>query len=304
MIFLIVMLVCGVYWAYDFFALRPKRKAQQEKEPTLTSYARGVFLILLIIQLIQRFNLNIVTLLVLLTVGSGAIYLVDKYLTGRQRSGKDPLLVDYAKSLFPVFLVVLLLRAFIVQPYEVPTGSLEPTVMPGDFLAVGQFSYGLKLPILNTTLLKTGEPKIGDIVVFRYPVDESVDYVKRVIGVPGTHVVYKNKVLYINGQKMTQTYVGPGVDVEPYGNIPVNVYEENLMGIKHLINLRPQGGQTTDFDITVPQGYYFMMGDNRDDSADSRVWGFVPEKNLIGQAWIVLFSWSGGPHFDRVGTRL
>lgn len=249
---------------------------------------------------------NFPLILTLAVLISGFIGLLDILLFEKNRrpGQKANWLVDNARSLFPVLLIVWIIRSFIVQPFRVPTGSLEPTVMPGDFLLVNQFSYGLRLPVLNTKIIPISEPKRGDIAVFRWPVNTHIDFVKRVIGLPGDHIVYQNKVLYINGVQVPQHYVGTSVDEEPGLNIPVVQYQENLGGVKYTINVNPAGGETQNFDLLVPAGEYFMMGDNRDDSADSRSWGFVPEQNLIGKAFLIWMSWDSQTHrprFSRVG---
>lgn len=301
------MIIAGIYWLYDSFTAAIKRKKMKVEEPVVVSYARGIFLILAVIIMITVFNISILLLLVILTFGSLIIWMIDKAIFERRRKmlqGKEPLLVDYARSLFPVFLIVLLIRSFVAQPFRVPTGSLEPTIMPNDLLLVSQFSYGLRLPVIQTKILNIGEPKRGDIVVFSHPAVPGMDLIKRVIGIPGDHIIYKNKVLYINGQIMQQTFIKNGYDVEPGMNISVKVMEEDLGTMKHRILIYNQGGETTDFNFTVPQGYYFMMGDNRDNSADSRVWGFMPEKNIIGKAEVIFFSWDHGIQWSRIGDRL
>jgi signal peptidase I len=213
--------------------------------------------------------------------------------------------VENSRGFFPILLIVWIIRSFVVQPYHVPTGSLEPTVMAGDFIAVNQFSYGLKFPIGNPTIMNVGHPKIGDIALFYYPPDPAIVFVKRVIGTPGDHVVYKNKVLTVNGREAKQEVVGSGFDVEP-GQQPIYMQKriEDLNGVKHEIFVLPTGGETQDFDLVVPPGMYFMMGDNRDDSGDSRMWGFVPERNLIGKALLTLLSWDSNNfrmRWDRTG---
>jgi len=243
---------------------------------------------------------------------TGLIALIDRIffykkrrLTGKK---KGPILVEYARALFPVLLIVWVLRSFIVQPYRVPTGSLEPTVMPGDFIAVEQFAYGLRFPMFNKKILNIGEPKRGQIALFYWPKNPKIIFVKRVIGLPGDHIVYKNKILYINGKKMQQRYLHDTNDAASY-MYPrlVAVKEENLDGIKHKIYVQPVGGETENYDITVPAGHYFMMGDNRDSSDDSRQWGFVPEKYLIGKAFVIWMSWDPLKHdirWKRIGRQL
>ncbi len=262
-------------------------------------------------------------ILVVLTTLTGLICLVDKlfFMPGRKaraiaaaRAANShvahivlPKLVEHARSFFPVLLIVLIIRSFIVQPYRVPSGSLEPTILPGDFIAVSQFSYGLRLPVIGTKILKIGEPHRGDIVVFPWPANHKFDLVKRTIGLPGDHIVYQNRVLFINGQEAKQTEASLSFDDEPFGDAPAMRYEEDLMGVKHQILIRNQGGETWDYDFVVPKGYYFMMGDNRDDSADSRFWGLVPESDLAGKAFMIWMSWDSEKHrirWHRIGTLL
>jgi signal peptidase I len=234
-------------------------------------------------------------ILTLLVVLSGIIYLIDVlfFATKRKATGaKQPLLIEYARSFFPVLLIVLLIRSFLAQPYRVPTGSLEPTILPGDFIVVNQFAYGLRLPVLNTKILSIGEPKRGDIVLFRWPSDPRIMFVKRVIGIPGDHIVYKDKVLTINGKVAKQKNLGMDLDQASIMPIPVQIKSENLPNSgEHKIFVRQDYNMSGDFDLTVPADNYFMMGDNRDNSDDSRYWGFVPEKNLVGKAFGTWMSW-------------
>lgn len=245
---------------------------------------------------------DFLSVLTVLTLLSGAIYLIDILLFARKRlaiHGKMPIIIDYARSFFPVLLIVLIIRSFLIQPFRVPSPSLEPTVQPGDFVAVSQFSYGLRLPLLYKKIVKIGEPKRGDIAVFRYPPNPSINFVKRVIGLPGDHVVYKNKQLIINNKLMPQQKIREEKNLE--------IRQENLEGIKHLIQIQPHFDPSGDYDVVVPKGHYFMMGDNRDGSADSRFWGFLPEENLVGKAFIVWFNWDSRDykfHWSRMGTRL
>lgn len=223
-----------------------------------------------------------------------------------KRKQSNHLVFEYAHSFFPILLTIWALRSFVVQPYRVPSGSLEPTVKPGDFIAVSQFAYGLRLPLFHADILKLGKPKRGDIALFRWPVNPRIIFVKRVIGLPGDHIVYRNKVLYINGVKAEQKFIKVTYD---YGDglTPkrvVDEMQENLDGVKHDIYLQPIGGETQDFDVRVPANEYFMMGDNRDDSDDSRTWGFVPNRNLIGRAFGIWFSWNPVEHrvrWSRIG---
>jgi len=250
--------------------------------------------------------------LTIIVIIAGIITLLDKLFWRKERpkNKKPNWIVEYSRSFFPVLLLVWAVRSFVVQPYRVPTGSLEPTVLPGDFIAVNQFAYGLKFPIGNFKLVSIGEPKRGDIVLFYAPLDPSTIYVKRLIGLPGDHVVYKNKTLYINGKKMEQKVIGKGYDDDSTSLAymhPEILKQENLEGVKHNIYVWPQDGLTNNYDLVVPKGEYFMMGDNRDNSDDSRAWGFVPEHDLIGKAMIVWMSWDSVNYrvrWHRIGTIL
>ena len=261
---------------------------------------------------------NFLTILTLVVFITGIVWFYERYYLRpkykKQNGNQDvkitplPAILEFFRSLFPVLLAVLFIRAFIIQPWRVPTGSLEPTIEPGDFIFVSQFSYGLRLPVTNTKILNIGEPKVGDIAVFRWPPNPDIDYIKRVIGAPGDRVKYVDKVLYINGKRMSQTFIShDSADVEPSGDISSYLKQEDLMGVKHNILIHKFGAPAVNFDITVPKGYYFMMGDNRDNSVDSRFWGLVPEKNLIGKALIVFMSWDSADHrirWRRIGNSL
>lgn len=237
---------------------------------------------------------------------SGIVTLLDKFFFAKKRDKetKIPLIIDYSRSFFPVLLLVLVLRSFLVEPYRIPSGSLKPTLQTGDFIVVNKFIYGLRWPVWHKKFFAIKEPERGDLIVFRLPPNPSIDYIKRVIGVPGDHIVYKNKILTINGKTMPQKFVTYALENEPgYGSWKVEEFKENLDGVKHDIYVRPDVS-ATDFDVIVPEGNYFAMGDNRDNSLDSRAWGFVPEENLIGQAFCVLVSWNGETdsiRWDRIG---
>lgn len=239
---------------------------------------------------------------------TGVISALDVFFWSKKRAatGEAPSrTVEYSRSFFPALLAVFVIRSFIIQPYRVPTGSLEPTVMPGDFIAVKQYAYGLRLPVVRKEIVSLGKPVRGDVALFFWPVNEKLRFVKRVVGVPGDHVIYKNKRLTINGKEIQQTFVGDAMSVEP-GESPsfVKHYKEDLLGVKHDIYVRPDEIDKREYDFTIPDGNYFMMGDNRDDSDDSRYWGLVPEKNLIGKAFGVWMSWDANKHwfrFNRVG---
>jgi len=236
--------------------------------------------------------MNFTLLLVILSALTGFIVLLDKLFWAKQRGAgqKEPKIIEHARAFFPVFLAVLALRSFLIEPFRIPSGSLEPTLNVGDFVAVNKFAYGVRLPLLEKKIIKVSEPKTGQIAVFRWPPDPSFDYIKRVIGVPGDVISYHDKQLTVNGKPAKQTFVEYTIDES--SEQTVARYEENLNGVIHNIYINPSD-PAVDFDVTVPKGAYFMMGDNRDDSADSRFWGFVSEENLRGRAFLVWMSWNG-----------
>ncbi|OAI18675.1 S26 family signal peptidase [Methylomonas lenta] len=237
----------------------------------------------------------------------GGFCLYLKYVQQPYPTEKEPLLVEYARSFFPVVLIVLLLRSFLFEPFRIPSGSMMPTLLVGDFILVNKFTYGVRLPVLNTKFIELGEPERGDIVVFRFPKQPTVDYIKRVIGLPGDRIAYFDKKLYVNGQLVKETslgrYQGVGQGVNMTGS---ELLEEDLTGVKHLI-LNTPGAPTVEDVFVVPKGQYFVMGDNRDNSNDSRYWGTVPEANLVGRAFFIWMNWdweNNGIAFDRIGTIL
>src|SRR3990167_1831003 len=225
---------------------------------------------------------------------------------------KRPMVIEYSRSFFPVLLLVFVIRSFIVQPYRVPTSSLAPTVLPGDFILVNQYHYGLRFPIWDIQLFPVGHPQHGQIALFYYPVDHAITFVKRVIGVPGDHISYINKTLYINNQKQPIAFVGNVTRLSDFGQmVTYQDYQENFMGVKHDIFMRSDMPSRDFYDLIVPPGKYFMMGDNRDDSDDSRFWGFVDERGFIGHALLVWMSWNANAahwyqyiQWGRIGNQL
>lgn len=236
--------------------------------------------------------MNFALILLCLSAATGFVYLLDIAFWAKHRSPdqKPNRIIEWSRSFFPVFFVVLILRSFLIEPFRIPSGSLEPTLLVGDFVAVNKFAYGLRLPVWDNKVLSIASPKIGEIAVFRWPPDPSYDFIKRVIGVPGDKISYHNKILSVNGVVAKQTFVEYTMD-ESSGKA-VSKYKEDLNGVVHNVFIRSDV-PAYDFDIEVPQGSYFMMGDNRDDSADSRFWGFVPEAYLRGKAFLVWMSWNG-----------
>jgi signal peptidase I len=260
----------------------------------------------------MNFALLLFTLLVVTGVVSGldALYFRKHRAEGR----REPWWIEYPKSFFPVILIVFVLRSFLVEPFKIPSGSMIPTLLVGDFILVNKFTYGIRVPVINLKVIDIGEPERGDVMVFRYPEDTSVDYIKRVVGLPGDKVVYQNKRLVINGREVPLQGAGDYLlkDKIQY----LKQYTEVLGKARHTILLDqsepaalryvkqfPQRENciynNSGMVCTVPPGHYFMMGDNRDNSSDSRVWGFVPETNIVGKAFFIWFNFSELRRFGR-----
>lgn len=257
-------------------------------------------------------NLDFELILFYATLITGAVALLDIlfFAPRRKRYSKDqstkiPLIIDYARSFFPVLLIVFLLRSFLFEPFRIPSGSLEPTLLMGDFILVNKFDYGIRLPVTHTKLFGNGAPHRGDIMVFRWPPNPKYNFIKRVIGLPGDHISYLNKELYINGQKIPQRFLQESMAEDESGSFWQAIEnQENLLGVKHRIFI-DAGQQSRDLnDITVPEGMYFVMGDNRDRSADSRYWGFVPDNHIVGKASLIWLSWNSAKttvRWNRIG---
>jgi len=244
----------------------------------------------------------------ILVVVTGAIWLIDSlfWAPKRQQQGKEPVVVEYARSFFPIILVVLLVRSFVAEPFRIPSGSMLPTLHIGDFILVNKFAYGVRLPVLNNKFLSVGEPERGDVVVFRYPKNPKVDYIKRVIGLPGDKIGYFNKTVYVNGRPMTQLDKPKDASVERIAPESYQLKSELLGDVEHDVLHNP-ARRLYEGEIVVPEGEYFMMGDNRDNSNDSRFWGSVPEKNLVGKAFLIWMSWdwdAGGIVWGRLGNSI
>lgn len=268
-------------------------------------------------------NFNFELILFYAVVISGVIALFDLIFLAKKRkkayaeSNKDiknppplklPFLIDYAWSFFPVLLLVFLLRAFLFEPFRIPSGSLEPTLSIGDFILVNKYHYGVRLPVSHTEIFPLHKPERGDIIVFRWPPNPSVDFIKRVIGVPGDRISYIDKTLYINGEKIPQEFIENTTNRDDTGDIwDVVEKKENLLGVTHSIYQNKSRSNDDFQDVVVPPGMFFAMGDNRDDSGDSRIWGFVPEQNIVGKANYVWMSWDSNKYkirFNRIGQKI
>ena len=254
-------------------------------------------------------------LFILLAV-TGLVWLLDKFVLRSKRSKEatQPWWVEYSISFFPVILIVFLLRSFLVEPFKIPSGSMIPTLLIGDFILVNKFAYGIRLPVINVKVLDIGKPKRGEVMVFRYPEDPSLDYIKRVVGLPGDRIEYRDKALTINGRPVPRKAVADYESRERLQYFPR--FLESFDGAGHEIILEKDTpgfvGRSMEFRhsancdynsgglvCTVPPGHYFVMGDNRDNSADSRVWGFVPDENIVGKAF---FIWLNLGELGRFGT--
>jgi signal peptidase I len=271
-IMVLAVLITGVVWALDMWIWAPKRK-----------------------QLADGLSVE------------GAQLTEEQLLQEKEKLLKEPVLVEYSRSLFPVILIVLILRSFLIEPFRIPSGSMMPTLLDGDFILVNKFAYGIRLPVINRKIINVGEPQRGDVAVFRYPKDPSVDYIKRVIGLPGDRIVYRNKKLYINGELMELTdfgrYEATGVGITMAGS---QMLEEDLALKKHSI-LIDHERPVLNMEYRVADGEYFVMGDNRDNSNDSRFWGTVPEENLVGKAFMIWMNWDGtnkGITWKRIGQSI
>lgn len=252
--------------------------------------------------------------MIVILLVTGGIWLLDILVLRKNRAAgaDEPILVEYAKSFFPVILVVFLVRSFIVEPFKIPSGSMMPTLLAGDYILVNKYTYGLRVPVLNNAFVEMNKPARGDVIVFHYPPDTSIDYIKRVIGLPGDKIRYQDKQLQINGQPIAlepvgdYEYVMSGLNImtakqyrEQLGNVSHDIlihdvmvnYDSDAIGAKFANNE----------EIMVPAGHYLAMGDNRDNSSDSRVWGFVPENNLVGKAFFIWMNFDKG---SRIGNAI
>lgn len=240
-------------------------------------------------------------ILMAVTFLTGIIWLFDLlFLKSKRVDGKKVhVVIEYAKSFFPILLLVFIIRTFIVEPFKIPSGSMMPTLIAGDFIAVNKFSYGLRLPVFNVEIFSTGLPKRGDVFVFHYPKDPSIDYIKRVIGLPGDEIIYEGKELFINGQLIKKSFKD---------NYLYNINDSQVVNAREYVernnneySILIHDLDSGDFKFQVPEGQYLAFGDNRDNSSDSRVWGFVPEEYLVGKAWII---WLNFNDPSRIGNKI
>ncbi len=286
LILFVLMVVTGVVWVIDRFWLQ---KVRAERVANALVLARAGW------------------------AGLPAVEVQTREEEIRQEAGKVSWWVEYAVSFFPVILFVFLLRSFLVEPFRIPSGSMLPTMQSGDLILVNKFTYGIRLPVIDTKIIPVGSPQRGDVMVFRYPVDPSVDYIKRVVGLPGDEIEYKDQRLYINGKEVPRKR--DGEYFEPDRVAYTAQFTEQLGSVEHQILLDERRSQMLSpmwkfpyqencqylgngIRCTVPTGTYFMMGDNRDNSLDSRYWGFVPDANIVGRAF---FIWMNFSNLGRIG---
>ncbi|HEY4316206.1 MAG TPA: signal peptidase I [Herbaspirillum sp.] len=290
LILFVLMMVTGVIWFFDRFYLATQRRANADR--ALAEFdARNAALAS------QGVHPDFTTRA---SIEAGLL--------------KQPVWIEYSGSFFPVIALVFFLRSFLYEPFKIPSSSMVPTLMVGDLILVNKFDYGIRLPIINKKIIDVGNPQRGDVMVFRFPKDTTVDYIKRVVGVPGDRIVYKNKKLTVNGEPLSYKALPDFLDEQTLSYS--GQLEETLGGVKHRI-LNDQRAPTyvpnpdnfpqrelcsydiEGFSCTVPEGQYFMMGDNRDNSLDSRYWGFVPDENIVGKAFFV---WMNFGDLKRIGS--
>ena len=260
----------------------------------------------------EKFYLDLEFWLVFITFLAGIIWLAYWLLNrGKDKTQEDePIIVEYARSFFPVLLLVVFLRSFVAEPFRIPSGSMMPTLEVGDFILVNKFAYGIRLPVFRKKIISVGEPKRGDVFVFRYPERPWQNFIKRVVGLPGDTIRWQADKLYVNGELIPNTDDGTYVAVDQTGmKTEAKRQKENLTGVEHDIIFYPRYPAVfaREREVTVPEGKYFAMGDNRFGSHDSRFWGFVPKENLVGKALVVWMHYAGnndGLNFSRIGTSI
>jgi len=300
---------------WDFIASRGAAERSETRKGLLE--VAWPVLFIAVMGLLLKFT-DFAAVLLLAAFITGLIWLFDAQWARKRRTSDvpEPVVVDMARAFFPVIVVVFLIRSFWVEPFKIPSGSMKPTLLVGDFILVNKYTYGIRLPVLNRKIVDINPIRRGDVVVFRYPADPSVDYIKRVVGLPGDKVVYRGKRLTINGEQVKVTGTGFYTDAElNYLRLPT--FLEKLGEKSHqmmivpaqppvdLAQVRqfPQRGNCEynddGFSCTVPAGHYFMMGDNRDQSSDGRYWGFVPDDHIKGRAFLV---WMNFGDFKRIGN--
>lgn len=292
MIFNALGLICGAIWIlYSAFSLLHPRVYKDgvklhHESPFIVQLSELVFLLFLFVKAANYFGIE------QMLVGLTALTFVLWSLGFLFKRWANFRFLHQIASLFPILLIVLLLRSFVVEPYRIPSTSLLPTLEVGDFILVNKYDYGIRMPITHKQLIAVRKPQPGDIMVFLWPVNPSMYFIKRVVGVPGDRISYKNKVIYRNGKAISQQFKSfETISDENGGHWAALRNSENLNNVTHDIYLRPEVADKNMDEIVVPEGQYFVMGDNRDGSFDSRGWGFVPDNLIVGKATMIFFSW-------------
>ena len=244
-------------------------------------------------------NFDFQAILFIITIIFGLIWLIGNF-----TSRKDASVVEFSGALFPILLLVFLLRSFVFEPFRIPSGSMMPTLVKGDFILVKKYAYSLKYPITYKSFLTISEPQRGDVVVFNFPCDISIKYIKRLVGLPGDEIVYRDKQLFINGELMPYRFQEVYRHPRQYG---AHIYQENFKEEQHQILITPSR-RNLEGEYTVPEGHYYVMGDNRDNSKDSRYDcpGFVPRDHFVGTATRIWFNWDfeNAPEWKRIGQTI
>ncbi|MFT5502007.1 MAG: signal peptidase I [Woeseiaceae bacterium] len=253
-------------------------------------------------------NVNLALILTVLTAATGVVVAINRfYYMKREVAGSGPIhttlavVIEYSRSFFPVLLFVLLIRSFIFEPFRIPSGSMMPTLLQGDYIFVKKYSYGLRWPVIEQKFIELGEPQRGDVVVFRLPSNPSINYIKRVVGLPGDQIVYANHQVTVNGQQM-ELAKHPQTRLQDSGLVFIEQLDER----EHEIRISRPNDTSTERVYQVPDGHYFMMGDNRDNSQDSRYIGAIPETHLVGEAVRIWMHMDGleWPTWSRIGTKI
>lgn len=256
-------------------------------------------------------SINLALILVILTAFSGVVVLFNRlYYQAKADNGSGnaatDIVVEYSRSFFPVLLFVLVVRSFVFEPFRIPSGSMMPTLIDGDYIFVKKYSYGLRLPVIEKKFIETGMPKRGDVVVFRLPSNPSVNYIKRVVGLPGDVILYDKGQLSINGE-LVMLEDGTDLETGVAGFFYTETLDDRQHSVRHSIDLQSRStGSSRAFRDVVPDGHYFMMGDNRDNSQDSRFIGAIPETHLVGEAVRIWMHMDGieWPDWGRIGTKI
>ena len=317
-------LLVGIVLLVDDLTYSPRRLLAAEPGAVVTPapirVLRWVMLVLLVGTLRWMFRSHVIDfslVLVLATLFTGLIWALDHWVLKPRRlasaaaqgkpaalAASEPVSVEYARSFFPVIVLVLLIRSFLFEPFRIPSDSMMPTLLAGDFIFVNKFAYGLRLPVANNKVVEIGEPQRGDVVVFRMPSDPRTNYIKRLVGLPGDRVEVRDRRVYVNGEVVPMTIDGT---YQGHNHDGARIGVERLGEVEHHVLYLPGREDSREGEYVVPPGKYFFMGDNRDNSRDSRFpeVGFVPEGNLVGKAVRIWFNWDGnGPIWSRIGDSI